>query len=132
MTVMCIGLENPQGTVDQFGKSAAGSLTEVDLVAAVTVPTGDQHHLFDFCLSVANGATLTIFRLYYRTSSAGSWVQINEFEVSTYGVLGVTISVPHKIKAGEQWKVTGQQSTIGRMSARVGGQAKSSDSRTAA
>lgn len=132
MGAMCVGLENPQGTVDQFGKSAAGSLTEVDLISAVSVPANDVHHLLDFSLSVESGAAKTIFRLYYRTSSAGTWIQLNEFEISNYGIAGVSVSVSHKIKAGEQWRVTGQQTTIGRMAVRAGGQAKVSDSRTAA
>lgn len=129
---VCVGLRDPAGTIDQFGKSAAGSLSEVDLIAAVSVPSQDEHHITDVSLSVAEGATLTIFRLYHRTSSSGSWIQLDQWEVSQFGVLGVTLGTSHKVKSGEDWKVTGQQSTAGQMSCRVGGQALRADSRTAA
>lgn len=128
---MCVGLENPQGTIDQFGKSTSGSLTEVDLIAAVTVPTDDVHHITAFTFGVLAGGAKTLFRLYYRTSSSGTWIQLNEFSISDYGALDVSVGVSHKIKAGEQWRVSGQQTTIARMSARAGGTAKKSDSRTA-
>lgn len=129
MSSVCVGLENPSGTVSKSGRSATGSLTETDLIAAVTVPDGDFHFLTDLGFAVAKGALGTIFRLYGRTSSSGTWTQIDEIECGDYGTYTRTFGTAHKFKAGEQWKVTGQQTTIARMAVRVGGQARKSDAR---
>ncbi len=129
MSAICVGLENPSGTISKSGRSAAGSATEVDLVSAVTVPTADYHFLTDLGFAVAKGALGTIFRVYGRSSSSASWTQIDEIECGDYGTYTRTFGTAHKFKAGEQWKVTGQQSTIARMAVRVGGQARQADVR---
>ena len=63
-----IGLSNPNGTINKSGRSAAGSTSEIELITAVTVPSGDEHHLTDVTFSVKKGAAGTIFRLYGRSS----------------------------------------------------------------
>lgn len=126
---MCVGLQDPSGTISKSGRSTTGSLTEIDLIAAVTVPADDAHHLTDFQFSVAKGAAGTIFRLYGRAASTDSWTQVNDFEVGDYGIFNATAGMSHKFKAGEQWKVTVLQTTIARCAARVGGIAKGADVR---
>ena len=128
MTI-CTGLQDPGGTISKSGRSSSGSLTEIDLVAAVTVPDPGEHHVTDVQLSVAKGAAGTIFRLYGRTSSSASWTQVDDFEIGDYGVFTLTLGTSHKFKANEQWKLTVQQTTIARCAARVGGQAKNADVR---
>lgn len=130
MLTTCVGLANPGGTISRFGVSAAGSLTEVDLIGPVTVPANDEHHLTDLHVGVAKGAAGTRFGLHYRTSSAASWVQLDETPIGDYGSHVVTWGTSHKIKAGEDWKVTLIQTTVARASARMAGQAKISDSRS--
>jgi hypothetical protein len=124
MTVLAVGLENPAGTISKSGRSAAGSAAELEMITAVTVPEGDAHFLGDFKFAVAKGAQGTIFRLYGRASSAAAWTQIDEFECGDYGSYTCSLQVGHKFTAGQQWRVTGQQSTIARMAIRVGGIAK--------
>lgn len=129
MQTTCIGLQDPGGTISKSGRSSTGSLTEIDLIAAVTVPSGDVHHLTDFKFAVAKGAAGTIFRLYGRETSGDSWVQIDDFEIGDYGIFSETKGTSHKFAAGEQWKLTVQQSTIARCAAQVGGQAKGANVR---
>ncbi len=124
----CVNLQNPAGVIDKFGVSAAGSATEVDLIAAVTVPTGDEHHITDFDMNVGTDGVDTIFKL-YRSADGSTWTQIGEQIMTLDGTAAKTLGTSHKIKAGEQWKVTGIQATIARMSVRVGGQAKKADVR---
>jgi hypothetical protein len=129
MQTTCLGLQDPGGTISKSGRSATGSLTETDLIAAVTVPSGDAHHLTDFKFAVAKGAAGTIFRLYGSADSDDPWTQIDDFEIGDYGIFSETKGVSHKFKAGERWKVTVQQSTIARCAVQVGGQARSMDVR---
>lgn len=129
MQTTCVGLQDPGGTISKSGRSSTGSLTELDLIAAVTVPDPGAHHITDFQFSAAKGAAGTIFRLYGRASSSASWTQIDDFEMGDYGVFTVTLGVSHKFKANEQWKLTVQQTTIARCAARIGGQAKGVDVR---
>jgi hypothetical protein len=129
MLATCIGLQDPGGTISKSGRSAAGSLTEIDLSAAVTVPAGDAHYLTDFQFAAAAAAVGTIFRLYGRESSADDWTQIDDYEVTSGGIYSAALGTAHKFKATEQWKMTVQQTTIARCSVRVGGQAKGADVR---
>jgi hypothetical protein len=123
------GLQDPAGTISKSGRSAAGSASEIDLVAAITVPTGDEHHLCELNANVNKGASNTIYRVYGRASSADAWTQVYEMEVGDYGIVGQTLGTSIKIPSGNQWKVTVQQATIGRCAIRVGGVAKKSDVR---
>lgn len=129
MQTTCVGLQDPGGTIGKSGRSSTGSLTETDLIAAVTVPTGDAHYLTDFKFAVQKGAAGTVYKLYGRTSSSGTWTQIDDFEIGDYGIFSETKGVAHKFKAGEQWKVTVLQTTIARCAVQVGGQAKLADLR---
>lgn len=129
MIAMCVALENPLGTISRSGRSAAGSTSEIDLIAAVTVPANDEHHICEIGARVAKAAEGTIYRLYGRASSSDNWTQVDEVEIGDYGTYTANVAVSHKFKAGEQWKVTGQQSTAGRFAVRVGGMAKRTDVR---
>lgn len=126
---MTVGLSNPSGTINRFGLSANGSSTEVDIVAAVTVPANDEHHVTDFHVGVAKGASMTLFKLYYKPVGSSTFTEVDEIPVGDYGSNVITLGTSHKFKAGEQWKVTFLQGTIGRVSMRVGGQARIADSR---
>lgn len=128
-STMMVGLQDPQGTISKSGRSASGSLVEIDLIDAVTVPSGDEHHLCEFNSNVGGDAEGTIFRIYGRSSSSGSWTQIGACEVPATGIVGYVLGTSIKVPAGHQWKVTGQQSAIGRMDIRIGGAAKVSDVR---
>jgi len=124
-----IGLSNPNGTINKSGRSAAGSTSEIELITAVTVPSGDEHHLTDVTFSVKKGAAGTIFRLYGRSSSANPWTQIGEIECGDYGSYTRSWDTSKKIPAGHQWRVTGQQDTAARMGIEVHGIAKNFDVR---
>lgn len=129
MIAMTVALENPLGTISKSGRSAAGSTSEVDLIAAVTVPTGDEHHICEMTAAVAKNAAGTIYRLYGRASSSASWTQVGEVEIGDYGTYTSNYAISHKFKSGEQWKVTVQQTTAARCAVRVGGMAKLRDAR---
>lgn len=129
MNSICVGLQDPAGTISKSGRSSTGSLTEATLISAVTVPTGDVHHLLDFKFAVQKGAAGTLFRLYGRAASTDSWVQVDDFEVGDYGIFSETKGVSHKFKAGAQWYMTVIQTTIARVACRVGGLAKGVDVR---
>lgn len=129
MGTTTVNLVGPVGTINKSGRSAAGSTSEIDLISAVTVPAGDEHHLTDITFSVAKGAQGTIFRIYGRTSASASWVQIGEIECGDYGSYTRSWGTSKKISAGHQWRVTGQQSTAARMGVEVHGIAKNADVR---
>lgn len=126
---MTVGLSNPSGTINRFGLNAAGSSSEVDIIPAVTVPSNDEHHVTDLHVGVAKGCSLTIFKLYYKPSGSSTFTQVDEIPVGDYGSNVITWGTSHKFKAGEQWKVTFLQGTIGRVSIRAGGQTRVADSR---
>lgn len=129
MSTMTVGLSNPSGTINRFGVSAAGSTSEVDIIPAVSVPTNDEHHVTDFHVGVAKGCAGTLFKIYYKPAGASAFTQVDEIPVGDYGSAVITLGTSHKFKTGEQWKVTFLQSTIGRVSMRVGGQTRVADSR---
>lgn len=124
-----VNLQNPTGTINRSGRSAAGSLTEIELISAVSVPSGDQHHITDLVFDVARGAAGTIFRLYARAASTDSWTQIGEIECGDYGAYTRTYGVSKKIPGGHQWRLTLQQTTIARAGAEVHGVAALADVR---
>lgn len=127
MLTMCVALENPAGTISKSGRSSTGSLTEVDLISAVSVPTGDRHDLTDFKFAVQKGAAGTLFKLYGRASSSDSWTQVDDFEIGDYGIFSETKGISHKFVGGSQWKMTVIQTTIARVACRVGGISKITD-----
>lgn len=116
-----IALANPQGTINRSGRSAAGETSETELISAVTVPAGDEHHITDIAFAVAKGAAGTIFRLYARADSGDSWTQIGDIECGDYGTYTRTYGVSKKIPAGHQWRVTVEQSTGARCAIEVHG-----------
>jgi hypothetical protein len=126
---MTVGLSNPSGTINRFGLSANGSSTEVDIVPAVTVPANDEHHITDLHVGVAKGCSNTLLKLYYKPSGGSAFIEVDEIPVGDYGSSVITWGTSHKFKSGDAWKVAFLQGTIGRVSVRVGGQAKITDSR---
>lgn len=138
MMTMTVALVNPVGTIQKFGTLPAGALVETLIVGPIQVtpnPSGqalvgppEEHHLTDFKCAVAKGAAGTIFRL-YRSSDGVTYVQIDAIEIGDYGTYTSTYGTSVKIKAGEYWKVTLQQSTVARASIKVGGQARNADVR---
>lgn len=126
---MPVSLSNPAGVVSRFGVLANGATAETLIVGPVSVPTSDEHHITDLHVGVAKGASLTRFLLYYKPVGGGSFIEFAEIPVGDYGSSVITFATGHRFKAGEQWKVTVQQGTPGRVSIRVGGQARMADSR---
>jgi hypothetical protein len=126
---MTVGLSNPSGTINRFGLNAAGSTSEVAIVGPIAVPANDEHHVTDFHVGVAKGSSLTVFKIYYQPVGAAGFIQVDEIPVGDYGSNVITLGTSHKFKAGENWKVTFLQGTIGRVSMRVGGQTRVADSR---
>ena len=129
MLTACIGLSNPGGTIDHFGVNATGALAETDLIDPVTVPNGDIHHLTDLHIGVQKGSVGTRFMFYSRSSASASWVQREEIPVGDYGSHTITFGTSLEVHSGHQWKATFLQTTIGRCSVRVGGQAQFADSK---
>ena len=127
MMTMTVGLENPAGTISKSGRSSTGSLTEAELISAVTVPAGDRHDLTDFKFAIAKGAAGTLFRLYGRAASADAWTQVDDFEIGDYGIFSETKGISHKFLPGAQWRMTVIQTTIARVACRVGGISKTTD-----
>lgn len=126
---MTVGLQNPVGTINRSGRSSGGATSETELISAVSVPSGDEHHLTDFVYGVAKGAAGTIFRIYARASSSDSWTQVGDIECGDYGTYTRSFGTSLKIPAGHQWRVTVQQSTAARCSIGVNGVAKVTDVR---
>lgn len=135
MSVICVGLENPGGTISLSGRSVSGSTAEIALIGSAASPIvvgstpKDAHFLSEFKYSVAKGAQGTIFRLYGKSSGQANFTQVDDYDCGDYGILVATIMVAHKFNAGDSWYVTGQQTTAARMAIRVGGQAKVKDVR---
>lgn len=126
-----IGLENPAGVINRFGVLPNGAAVETLIVGPISVPTSppDQHHLTDMRVGVAKGSSITIFRFYRLPVGASNFVQVDEVPIGDYVSATITLDTAHRFFAGEQWKVTVQQSIVGRVSCTVKGQAKWADSR---
>lgn len=127
----CVGL-SPAGTINRWATLSAGTPAGVEMpvVGPITVPDGDEHHLTDFVSQVAKGADGTIFRLYKKRAGASlSFTQVDETCHPDYGTKNLQFGTAFRFLPGESWKLTAQQSSPGRLSIKVNGQAKKFDSR---
>lgn len=129
--ITCVGLQNPNGTIQVAGISAGGSVSEVDIIPFQSVPANGMHFIGDIKVAVKKGAAGTIFRL-YRLGAGESGVGrvVDTVEIGDYGTYTSTYAVGRKFLPGEQWKVTLQQDTAARCSVNVGGISSTADLRT--
>jgi hypothetical protein len=126
---ICVGL-SPAGTINRWATLTAGTPAgvEIPVIGPVVVPAGDQHHLTDFVSQVAKGADGTLFRVYKKLAGDSlSFTQVDETTHPDYGTKNVQWGTAMRFLEGESWKVTAQQSTPGRLSLKVNGQAKKFD-----
>jgi hypothetical protein len=120
-----------EGRLHKFG-SHAGSVTEVDLISAVSLPndpdpsTGNQTLITSFMATAGAGTSNNVFRLKVSTDGA-SYTTVSQIVISDGGTVLLTFRGSDKdgegilIRKGKYFKVTFQQSVIGAVSSTLMG-----------